>query len=61
MQREVWVCVCDLISGRQRHTTQKEWYAERQTYTHRETDRHTHAYVQRGRRGEGQRAGEREY
>ena len=42
--RERYGGVCDLISGRQRHTTQKEWYAERQTYTQRErqTDIHMH-------------------
>lgn len=50
------VCVCDLISGRERHTAQKEWYAERETgmhtetemHTERQTDRHIHACRERG-------------
>lgn len=41
MQREVWVCVCDLISGRQRHTTQKEWYAETDIHTQRDRQAYT--------------------
>lgn len=57
------VCVCDLISGRERHTAQKEWYAERErqactqrqrcTQRDRQTDTYMHAEREERRETEG--------
>lgn len=57
--------MCDLISGRERHTAQKEWYAERerQAYTQRQrctqrdrqTDTYMHAEREERRETEGKR------